>query len=132
MGLIDEIRKKYFPPDPNIAKILGLLTLLFAAVSRIEQKGGNIMNAVDQLLGFVKNIDEETDRIAIVVSDSQQQIASLQAQIAAGTPITAEQLQQVNDALSAEVGKLQAIGKTPPATDTSGDAGASAGEASSS
>lgn len=88
-----------------------MLKEILGRLRAIQEKGDKIMAILETIQRQVAEIDAETDRVAAVVAAQTGAIAVLQAQIAAGTPATAEQLQAISDSLTPEVTKLQVIGK---------------------
>lgn len=73
---------------------------------------------------FLQDLDTETNTVASKVDAQTQAIVDLKAQVAAGTPVTQDQLDSIGSRLSIVSDRLKAIGADPaapipPATDAS-------------
>lgn len=86
-------------------------TWLNARLDAIDNQLEKIIMTEADIEALLTQIDTETTRIAGVVQAGVDQIAALQAQIAAGTPVTQEQLDALGAHLTTEVATLQGIGK---------------------
>lgn len=86
---------------------------IFEALSFINRKQDYLMSTVNEVKTLVTAIDTETTAVATKVDAQIQQIAELKAQIAAGSPVTQEDLDAIAAGLQPISDRLTAIGADP-------------------
>ena len=89
------------------------LDVILSRLGTLQSLERHIMASIKTVEALVADLKSNTDAVAAKIDAQTQAIADLKAQIAAGTPVTQEQL----DALSAELqpisDHLKAMGSDP-------------------
>lgn len=82
------------------------------ATLREEVKKG--MTATkDSIDALISKFDTATNRVAAKLEEMKTEIQALKDQIASGSPVTQEQLDQLETRLTSEVTDLEALGQDP-------------------
>jgi len=68
---------------------------------------GADVNSIEQL---ISDINDETNTVATKLDAQAKTITDLQAQVAAGSPVTSDQLQAISDALQPISDRLKSLG----------------------
>ncbi len=82
-------------------------------LDQILAQGAQIMAKVTDLTDLVTALDAETNAVAAKIDAEMAEIADLKAQIAAGTPVTQDQLDAVVSGLTPISDRLKALGSDP-------------------
>ena len=90
-----------------------LAALFFGLYGKLYRLQEIIEMEYTDITALLTDIDEATNAVAAKIDEEIATIAELQAQIAAGTPITHEQLDALGAALTAEKDRLTALAADP-------------------
>ena len=91
----------------------GIAALIFGLAFKIDRLGEILQMEYTDILVLLTDIDMATNEVASTLEAQVALIADLQAQIAAGTPITHEQLDAIGAALTAEKVRLTGLAADP-------------------
>ena len=86
---------------------------LWYLISQVTQLREEIAMQFTDITALLTGIDEATNAVAAKIDAEIATIAELQAQIAAGTPVTQEQLDSLGAALTVQKDKLTALAADP-------------------
>lgn len=113
---IYEITGPIYNINPDNTGILPILHQLLTKVDKLMADSGLLetqmaaLEAVDsQLAADVTAMGTKLGAFTVAFGDLQNTITALQAQIAAGSPVTAEQLQNAQDRLTARIAASTAV-----------------------
>lgn len=98
--------------------ILLKLNLILRGIEDIYQQGVQLMSKETDLEQLVSDLNDETNAVAAKIDGQTQAIADLKAQIAAGAPVSQEQLDSLAAGFAGVSDKLRALGAPdapPPA-----------------
>ena len=90
-----------------------LAAIIFGLAFKINRLQEILQMEYTDILVLLTDIDMATNEVASTLEAQVALIADLQAQIAAGTPITHEQLDALGAALTAEKDRLTALATDP-------------------
>ena len=87
--------------------------LLHRILIELRVLGDKLVMEYTEVLALVTDIDAATNAVAAKLDTQFAMIADLQAQVAAGTPVSQAQLDALGAALTAEKDRLVALGADP-------------------
>ena len=90
-----------------------IAALIFGLAFKLQEIQEIMLMEYTDITALLTDIDEATNAVAAKIDEEIATIAELQAQIAAGTPITHEQLDALGAALTAEKDRLTALAADP-------------------
>ena len=90
-----------------------IAALIFGLAFKLQEIQEIMLMEYTDILVLLTDIDMATNEVASTLGAQVAMIADLQAQIAAGTPITHEQLDALGAALTAEKDRLTALAADP-------------------
>lgn len=96
--------------SPTVIKRLDLILARLGTLLSQEQR---LMSTVQDVQQLVTDLKDETDKVAARLDAQAAAIQALKDQIAAGTPVSQEQLDRLVDGLAPISARLKALGSDP-------------------
>lgn len=110
-------KRRAKPKDGYQPSTLGVINLKLDAIlerlAALERQNRKLMTDVASVKKLVKDIDEETNAVAAKVEAQAAALQALKDQVAAGNPVTQDDLDAIGTELGTVSDRLRAIGADP-------------------
>jgi hypothetical protein len=107
MKFVFHVTENHTHAGPTSAWQKRIEAQLATLLSKLEDGMAATKDSID---GLITAFDQATNRVAGKLEEMKAEIQALKDQVAAGSPITQEQLDALEARLTQEVGDLQALG----------------------
>lgn len=96
--------------DPSVNR---KLDEIIARLRAIQGQEMGIMTTVKDTQQFIVDLNDETNALSVKLDGNTATINALKAQVAAGVPVSQEQLDAINAGLAPISARLKALGSDP-------------------
>lgn len=103
-------------PSPYI--VMGLQVLILYALFRLNRKVDMTAKKFTDVEQLLSDVNDATNRVAERIDTQVQEIKKLRDAVAAGQPVTQDQLDAIVTVLEADKARLIAMGATPDSIPT--------------